>query len=304
MSITPNNKPYANEVLANEVEDQFLTHIDHAQFCTIDQSLVGTPGLTKRVRKYFAKTTTPAEGLTPASTAKGAQAAEILNVKQGNSKFIEMDYGDEAYKVLTAQNQGAWYDEEQMEDPYVGLVIARYAGTDMFNKMNLDVIAELEKTSQTVQVSSSAWFDAFVDAQALLPTTDESEDVSETFALVNKVMVAKIRKALKDDLKYVEAFARRGYVGTVAGTNIYVDPLAPYTPADSTADPAVSEAGTVYLGTRQAVTLFVKTGTEIEAYQKGSRSSADADIRKNTLISRKYYLAALTDERYAVKITI
>lgn len=298
MAITPNNRPYENTVLANEVEDQFQSHIDHARFCTVDGTLEGTPGMTKVIRKYFAKVTTPSEseGVDTTTTEKGAQAVEKLDIKEGNSKFIEMDYGDEDHTVLTAQNQGIWYDEEQMKDPYVGLVIARYAGTDMFNTMNSDVVAEFLKTTQTATVASSDYFSAFVDAQALLPSSDESDTPgSDAFALVNKFDVARIRKALKDELKYVEAFARRGYIGTVAGTNIYVDPLMS---GDE------STAGTIVLGTKKAVTLFVKTGTQVESFQRGTRSAADADIRKNTLITRKYYVAALTDERYAVKISV
>lgn len=290
------NNPYSNFVLQNEIEDQFKSHIDHARFCTVDTQLEGEPGMTKNIRRYYAKVTPLAGG----ASVKGDQAVEKVALKAGNTKIIEMDYGQTPYTVLTAQNQGVWYDEEQMTDPYVGLVIARYAGTDMFNTMNADVMAEFANTTQSITVSNNAWFDAFVDAQALLPTTDESEDVSETFALVNKALVAKLRKALKDDLKYVEAFSRQGYVGTVAGTNIYVDPLAPYTPAGS----GTTEAGTIYLATKQAVTLFTKTGTQVESFQIGNRSSADADIRKNTLITRKYYIAALTDERYAVKIVL
>ena len=292
------NRPYSNFVLTNEIEDQFKTHIDHARFCTVDTDLEGEAGMTKKIRRYFAKVTPISGG----SSVKGDQAVEKVALKQGNSKIIEMDYGDVPYTVETAQNQGVFYDEEQMTDPYVGLVIARYAATDMFNTMNNDVIGEFGKTTQSLQVSGNAWFDAFVDAQAMLPITDEKQEVNETFALVNKYMVAKLRKGLKDDLKYIEAFARRGYIGTVAGTNIYVDPLAPYTPADQSTSTA--EAGTIYLATKDAVTLFLKTGTQIEAYQLGNRSSADADIRKNTIITRKYYIAALTDERYAVKITL
>jgi hypothetical protein len=170
----------------------------------------------------------------------------------------------------------------------------------MFNTMNADVMAEFANTTQQVTISGTDYFGAFVDAQALLPVTDESEDVSKTFALVNKGMVAKLRKALKDDLKYVEAFSRQGYIGTVAGTNIYVDPLAPFTAGSG----GTADTGTIYLATKKAVTLFTKTGTQIESYQTGNRSSADADIRKNTLITRKYYIAALTDERYAVKIVL
>lgn len=296
MPVTANNKPYENYVLANEVEDQFKSHIDHARFCTVDETLEGVPGMKKTVRKYFAKVTTPGTGGADDTSVKGAQAAEELQLKAGNTKFIEMDYDDSNYIIKLAQNTGYWYDEEQMKDPMVGLVIAKYAGTDLFNKANDDIVAELNQTTQTAQVASGDYFAAFVDAQALLPSSDESNTPgSDAFALVNKFDVARIRKSLKDELKYVEAFARRGYIGTVAGTNIYVDPLMTAT---------AQTAGTIILATKKAVTLFVKTGTQVESYQRGSRSEADAQIRKNSIISRKYYLAALTDERYAVKITV
>ena len=79
----------------------------------------------------------------------------------------------------------------------------------------------------------------------------------------------------------MEAYARSGYVGTVAGVNIY-------TKKDAT-------KGTVVVATRQAVTIFNKKGIEIE-------QERDADHRKNDIYSRKYYLAALTDATKAVKI--
>ena len=285
------NVPYENYVLANEVEDQFKSHVDHAQFCTIDNSLVGVAGMKKVIHTYFGKVTTPAEGNTPESSDKDALATEKLNLKQGNSKFIEMGYGEQEYEVLTAQNTGIWYDEEQMTDPYVGLVIARHAGTDLFNTMNADIITEFGGATQamTVAVSGSAFFDAFVDAQAKLNVEANDMGAPGTFALLNVAQLAKVRKSLGDSLKYVESFARTGYVGTVAGTNLFVSKLVP--------------ANTIYLATKEAVTLFVKTGTEVEDYQLGSRSSADADIRKNTIISRKYYIAALTDATKLAKIT-
>ena len=95
--------------------------------------------------------------------------------------------------------------------------------------------------------------------------------------------MAKIRKALKDDLKYVESFAKNGYVGTVGGINLY------------TKKDAV--AGTVVIATKEAVTLFNKKGTEVE-------QARDENIRQNSVYSRKYYVAALTDETKAVKITV
>lgn len=56
-------------------------------------------------------------------------------------------------------------------------------------------------------------------------------------------------------------------------------------------------SGTIIVATRQAVTLFNKKGVEIE-------QERDGDIRQNTIYSRKYYLAALTDATKAVKITV
>ncbi len=79
----------------------------------------------------------------------------------------------------------------------------------------------------------------------------------------------------------MEAFARAGYIGTVGGVNIY-------TKKDAT-------KGTIVVATRQAVTIFNKKGVEVETDRNG-------DIRQNTIWSRKYYLAALTDATKAVKI--
>jgi hypothetical protein len=92
----------------------------------------------------------------------------------------------------------------------------------------------------------------------------------------------EIRKNLKDDLKYVEAYVRTGYVGTVNGVNLYVSNIA-------TKD-------TIILATKKAVTYFTKKGTEIE-------QERDANIRKNTVYSRKYGIFAFTDATQAVKLT-
>ena len=51
----------------------------------------------------------------------------------------------------------------------------------------------------------------------------------------------------------------------------------------------------------EAITLFNKKGTEVE---QPPRDSGDANIRKNTILSRKYYLAALTDATKAVKMIL
>lgn len=124
-------------------------------------------------------------------------------------------------------------------------------------------------------------FACFADAAALLNV--ENLEGLELFAFLNPKDVAKARKAMKDELKYVEGFARTGYIGTIAGWNLY------------TKKDAVEN--TIVGGTREAVTLFNKRGVEVE-------QDRDADIRKNLIWSRKYYLAALTDATKAVKITL
>ena len=254
---------YENFVLANTVEDQYNSHLDLMRFCTIDNTLSGVPGMKKKIHVYSATSGT-----------------EKLAMGEGNSKDIEVTYAPVEYEILMAQNRFPYYDEEEMTDPMVVDTGMRHAGVDLFNHVNADIFAEFNKATITHSASTPD-FGCFADAAAKLNV--ENLEGLELFAFVSNEDMAKIRKALKDELKYVEAFARQGYVGTVAGWNLY------------TKKDAV--AGTIVGGTKEAVTLFNKRGVEIE-------QERDADIRKNLIFSRKYYLAALTDATKAVKITI
>lgn len=257
------HKIYDNFVLANEIEDQYNSHLDLMQFCTIDNSLVGVPGMKKKIHVYSA-----------------TNGTEKLAMGAGNSKSIEVSYADAEYEILLAQNKFEYYDEQEMTDPMVVQVGMRHAAVDLFNTVNADVFAEFNKATLAVTGVTAFDFGAFVDAGALM-NSEHLEGMS-IFAFVHPTDVAGIRKALKDDLKYVESFARTGYVGTVAGINLY------------TKKDAV--AGTIVGGTREAVTLFNKRGTEVE-------QERDKDHRQNFIFSRKYYLAALTDATKAFKIT-
>lgn len=257
------HKIYENFVLANEIEDQYNSHLDLQQFCTIDNSLSGTPGMKKKIHVYTA-----------------TNGTEKLAMGAGNSKSIEVSYSDVEYEILLAQNKFEYYDEQEMTDPLVVQTGLRHAAVDMFNTVNADVFAEFNKATQAVSASAFD-FGAFVDAAALLKA--ENLEGLNIFAFVSPADMAAVRKALKDDLKYVDAMAvRNGYVGTVAGINLY-------TKADAV-------AGTIVGGTREAVTLFNKKGMEVEQEREG-------DIRQNRILSRKYYLAALTDATKAFKIT-
>lgn len=256
---------YDNFYLSNEVEDQFNSHLDLQQFCTVDNSLEGTAGMLRKINVY-----------------KATNGTEKLAMGEGNTKSIEVSYAPKDYRILLAQNRFEYYDEQAMTDSNLVPVGVRHMGTDMFNTVNADVFAEFNKATQVVVVSSFG-FDAFADAQAMFNL--ESLENVNFFAFVSPDDVAELRKVLGLNLQYVEAFARTGYVGTVAGVNIY------------TKKDAVS--GKICVATKEAVTLFNKKGTEIE---QPPRDSGDANIRKNTIISRKYYLAALTDQTKAVKI--
>lgn len=258
---------YNNFFLSNEVEDQFNSHLDLQQFCTVDNSLVGTAGMIRKINVY-----------------KATNGTEKLGMGEGNTKSIEVSYTPEEYKILMAQNKFEYFDEQEMTDPMLVPVGTRHMGTDLFNTVNGDIYGEFKKATMVV-LADKFNFAAFVDAVASLnieSTDNQPEKVApQTFAFINGADTAELRKNLAEDLKYVEAYARSGYVGTVAGVNIY-------TKKDAT-------KGTVVVATRQAVTIFNKKGVEIE-------QERDADHRKNDIYSRKYYLAALTDATKAVKI--
>lgn len=257
------NTVYENFYLSNEVEDQYKSHLDLVQFCTIDNTLTGVPGMKRKINVY-----------------RATDGTEKLTLGEGNTKSIEVSHTSEEYEILLAQNRFQYYDEEAMTDPNVVPVGMKHAGTDLFNTTNGDIYTEFAKTGLVVEAPAFN-FDAFVDASSKL-NIENIEGVS-VFAFVNINDMGKIRKALKEELKYVEGFARNGYVGTVAGINLY-------TKKDAT-------EGEIIVATKGAVTLFNKKGVEIE-------QERDGNIRQNTIYSRKYYLAALTDETKAVKLTL
>ena len=264
------NTIYDNFYLSNEVEDQFNSHLDLLRFCTHDSSLEGTAGMKRIIHVYSATD----------GTEKLAQGV-------GNSKSITVGYTSKEYEILLAQNRFEWFDEEAMKDPMLVPVGMKHAGTDLFNTVQADVFNEFKKA--TLSVSASTFnFDAFADAVAKLNL--ENQDGIEIFAHINSNVKAALRKTLKDDLKYVEAFVRTGYIGTVCGVNLY--------------DKRDAEDNAIYVGTKKAVTMFTKKGVEVEQIVKGLRDADDANVRKNTAFSRKYYLPALTDETQVVKIAL
>ena len=264
------NQVYDNFFLSNTVEDQYNSHLDLQQFCTIDNSLVGTAGMKRIIHTY-----------------RATDGTEKLVVGAGNTKSIEVSYTPVEYVIALAQNRFVWNDEHAMSDPMLVPTGMKHAGTDMFNTVQADIYGEFAKTGLVVPATTPD-FDAFVDASAAL-NLENLEDVS-IFAFVCPKDKAKVRKALKDDLKYVEEYAKHGYIGTVAGINLY-------TKADAT-------EGEIVVATKEAVTIFNKKGVETEVITKGNRSENAANTRVNHAYSRKYYVVALTNESKAVKIKL
>lgn len=262
------NTPYSNFYLSNEVEDQFNSHLDLMQFCKPDRTLTGTAGMTRKINIY-----------------KATDGTEKLAKGVGNTKSIEVSYTQREYKIQLAQNRFKYYDEDAMEDPMIVPVGVRYGATDMFNTVNGDVYGEIMKAKR-VLLASKFDFAAFADAVSMFNL--ENLEGASIYALVHPKDMAAIRKAMGEDLKYVEAFAKNGYVGTVAGVNVY-------SKKDAT-------PGAIYIAKRDALTAFIKKGTEVEQIAKNNRSEDAANTRENYIYTRKYYLVALTDERYDVKI--
>ena len=116
---------YDNFYLSNEVEDQYNSHLDLQQFCTVDNSLEGVPGMKRRINVY--------------SATDGTQK---LAMGEGNTKSIEVSYENKEYEILMAQNRFEYYDEQAMIDPMLVPVGTRHMGTDLFNTVNAEIYAE------------------------------------------------------------------------------------------------------------------------------------------------------------------
>lgn len=253
---------YQNFVLENKLEDLLTTHIDMNQFATQDTSLVEEAGMTKKINQY---------------TSTGD--VQDLAMGVGNTDEIEVSFTQVPYTVGVTQGRFSYYDEQEMTDPMVVDAGLYGLATRMTNDLTSKIIAELDKATLTYDASATGLtFNAVVDAIAKFPHEDAEDGL---FILINRADLAGLRKNLKDELKYVEAFARTGYIGSVCGVPVYVSDAVP--------------AKKAFLATKEAVTVFTKKGSETE-------QERDANIRKNTVYARKVMLVALTDATRVVEI--
>lgn len=270
--------------VSNEIEDTYLSHLNLEGFCTVDNGLEGVVGDIRTIDVYSASGTA-------VDVAEG----------YGNETPIATTLTPQRYQIKCIQDWFRYSDEALMRDPIAVQTGLNHMGIAIFNKVNSDIYTQMKSVTgaaHTLTVEDLN-FAAFVDAVAKLDIKDAAgEDaldaqqrvLPQVFALLGKAEIAVARKALKDELKYVEAYARTGYVGTVAGVNLYYK-------QDATAN-------TIMVGTRKAVTVFNKRGVEVEYAARNGGTAGTANIRMNDVYARKCYIAALTDADQMVKVTL
>jgi hypothetical protein len=252
---------YENIILSNKINDILATQIDLNSYMTIDTSMTESAGMKKVINTY---------------TATGA--VEELGMGEGNSTEITVSFVPAEYEVKTYQGKFAFYDEQEMTDPMVVDVGLEGSAKTMINTFTAKAVEEFGKA--TLSVPATAWnFEVVVDAIAKMNL--ESEE--GLFLLISPADQANFRKELKDDLKYAEGFVRTGYIGSVCGVPVIVSKAVP--------------AGTGFLATKEAVSVFIKKDTETE-YKR------EPDTRHNAYWVRKVAVVALTDATKVVKITV
>lgn len=263
MALDFTNQIYDNVFMANKTEDLYNSHLDLLNFCTINNELVGVPGMTHRIHVYTA-----------------SNGTQELGIGEGNTDYVEVSYTAEDHVIKLAQNRFAFTDEEIMTDPYAIDVGMENAAIGIVNFLQDRVYDAFKNATQVVNADTPD-FGAVVDASALLRSENIANE--ELFAIIHPQTEAAVRKVLEPQLHFVEAWARQGYIGTVAGVNFYVK---------RNADPAA-----IVGGTREAVTVFNKTGMEISRER-------DENIRKNIIYARKYFVVAMTNQTKAFKILL
>lgn len=243
---------YSNFVLENKLESVLETKLDLMNYLTPDYSLQANPGMIKKIHTY-----------------KPTGDVEDLTQGNGNTTSIDAGFIEREYTVGTTQGRFPWYDEQAMQDPaYVDAGVKGLA-EKMANDLTKKAIAEFGHATLAKTTTNYALADV-IDAMAKYPYEEEAG----LFMLVGMKAKAAIRKQLKDELKYVEDFARKGYIGSIMGMPVYESKAVP----DDCA----------FIATREAVTAFIKKGVE-------SEQERVPNTRQNILYMRKYMVVALTD---------
>lgn len=254
---------YDNEVLATKFEQNLTTTLDMSQFTTVNYELSQNPGMTYVVRTY-----------------EGTGSAEDVAMGEGNTTYIGSEFTEAEYPVAVTQATAIYYDEQAMNDPEAVDAAIRHLSDAITNDLTAKIVAELDKATLSGEFDNT--FEGVIDALAEFPD-DEAIQSTGKFLLMNKAESKELIKNAKDSLQYVTDYVRSGYLGTIAGVNIYSSAAIP--------------AGTAYLATKDAVTTFVKKGV-------GLQTDYDIETRKNTIVGNVVRVTALTDATKVVKLTV
>ena len=252
--------PYANFIIEDKIKSVLTTQLNMQQFVTVDFSLQASAGMIKKVHVY-----------------NSTGSAEDLAQGSGNTQSIAPQWDEAVYTVIETQARFPYYDEQAMADPSFIEAGIKGMAEAMTNDITAKVVCELAKAN--LGKAGVTWaLNDFIDALALYPYEDEAN----LFFLINPATKAAVRKSLKDELKYVEDFARTGYIGHIMGVPVYISKAVP--------------ANKAFLASKAAVTMFVKKGVETE-------QERNANIRKNSVYTRQPRVIALTDATRVVLMT-
>lgn len=258
------NAPYANYILENKMTDLVNTNIDVNALFTVDNSLEGEAGLTKKVHKY--------------SYVGGTELVEELAKGAKNTKKGTVSFEEEVYEIKRYQQTFEYNDMDIMADPYMLDVLTKGASDTMANHIREQYFAELAKITNEHSVAAFD-YDAVVDALAKIGREVESD----TFVVMGIDSKAAIRK--NEDFKASRQgeILYTGQFGSIAGVPCVCSRLVP--------------AGSVYVTTKDAVKLFVKKSGSVE-------QDRDIETKQNTVVYDRHGYMALVDETKSCKIVI
>ena len=243
---------YSNFVIENKLESVLQTKLALMNYLTPDYSLQAEPGMIKKVHIY-----------------KPTGSVEDLAQGNGNTQSIDAGFIEKVYTVGVTQGRFPYYDEQAMTDPaYVDAGIKGLAEI-MANDLTSKAIKEFGHALLCKTTTNFSLADV-IDAIALY----KYEDDSDLFMLIGHDVKPALRKQLKDELKYVEGFARTGYIGSIMGIPVIASNAVP--------------KGCAFIASKAAVTAFIKKGVE-------SEQERVPNTRQNIVYARKCMVVALTD---------
>lgn len=218
---------YNNVVIENRINNILNTQLEARTLMTIDNSLQGDDGVTKKIKKYVYTGT--------------AQAVD----KDGTATAGSVAYVDKDYVIQRVQAKFVYNDTDAMTDSkYVETGIDGMPKS-MVNYANAKFFGELEKIGNAVATTAFN-YNAIVDAIADMDVEDENG----IYILGGNDFKKAIRKDV--ELKAVNQgeIIFNGQIGSLVGKPIIISKLVP--------------EGIAYVMNNEAVTCFIKKDTFVE----------------------------------------